>query len=184
MPKYNLFNRIIENSKANKWQEAKKEWVLDHIYDAKEAQECLCGHYPIIEICVIRNKINNEHLMLGNCCIKRIFNMPTKRMFVSIKKVAADMQKSVNKDVIEYAHRKTWLNDWELSFYINIWRKRKLSEKQMNTKIKINRKLINEFSKGSEGKLLGLFPYFHNDAYDKQHYRNAEHPACQHSSTE
>ena len=56
MPQYKLFSEIINLSVAKKWEEAKKEWELDHIYSADEAQTCLCGHHPIIEICVIKNK--------------------------------------------------------------------------------------------------------------------------------
>jgi len=116
MSEYRLFKEIIALSVAKNWEEAKKEWVLDHIYEAKEAQTCLCGHYPIIEICTIRNVKNNEHALVGNCCINKFLGLGSDKMFNSLKRIRKDITKSVSKTLIDFAHEKKILNDWEYKF--------------------------------------------------------------------
>ena len=144
MPEYQLFKRIIELSVTNKWEDAKKEWILDHIYSAREAQTCLCGHYPIIEICVIKNIKNNEQALIGNCCINRFLGIGSNKMFNSLKKIRKDISKSVSSTLIEFAHEKGVLNDWEKNFYLDIWKKRRVSAKQKEKKERINKKLLME----------------------------------------
>ena len=45
-----------------------------------------------------------------------------------------------NHRLNEIYHQK--LNDWEKEFYIDTWRKRNLSDKQMDIRVRINNKLI------------------------------------------
>jgi hypothetical protein len=145
MPEYKLFKEIAKLSVAKDWKEAKKEWILDHIYDAKEAQTCLCGHYPIIEICVIKNTKNNEHALVGNCCVNKFFGIGSNKMFAALKKIRVDSTKSVNKPILNLAYDRKYINDWEKDFYMNILRKRKLSIKQKEKKIAINKKILQKF---------------------------------------
>ena len=58
MSEYKLSKGIIALSQASKWSQAKLEWQLDHIYKEEEPDTCLCGHYPINEICILKNKLN------------------------------------------------------------------------------------------------------------------------------
>jgi hypothetical protein len=57
---------VVENSEAETWSEAKKEWSLLTIYD--EENNCVCGH-RIVENCVIRNSHNGNELVVGNVCV-------------------------------------------------------------------------------------------------------------------
>lgn len=54
MSNYKLAPEIIRRSKAQTWDEAVKEWKLKEVYES-DRQSCLCGHFPIVEICLIRN---------------------------------------------------------------------------------------------------------------------------------
>jgi hypothetical protein len=61
-----------DNSKES-WEQAKKEWVLDHIFFAEkeDPEKCLCGHRPIIECCVLANdKTAKEAIVIksGTTC--------------------------------------------------------------------------------------------------------------------
>jgi hypothetical protein len=60
---------IIALSSAKDWEAARKEWGLVDIYDSPDRDTCLCGKYPIIEICVIGNKITNQQTEFGNHCV-------------------------------------------------------------------------------------------------------------------
>ncbi len=65
-----LKEKIIEQSQADGWMEAKSEWRLQYIY-YKPNGTCLCTHHPITDHCVIKNWKNNEVATVGNVCIKQ-----------------------------------------------------------------------------------------------------------------
>ena len=49
-----------------------------------------------------------------------------------------------SEEAIFFAHEKKWLNDWERAFYLDTFRKRKLSEKQENCRVKINDRILSK----------------------------------------
>ncbi len=144
-----LSREIIELSVSNNWDEAKLEWKLLRIYMSDEQEYCLCGHYPIREVCVLLNKKNDRVTEVGNICVNKFLDIPTDRIFTSIKRIVKDCTKSVNAHVIEYAHDMNAINNWEREFYMDIMRKRILSTKQSNIKEKINKKLLSMIKKQS-----------------------------------
>ena len=141
MSEYKLSKEIINLSDSSIWDAAKLEWKLDEIYEAEEPERCLCGHFPIIEICILKNIHNSNIATVGNCCVKKFIGLPSDKIFQAIKRVRKDNEKSLNAEAIDHAHKKQWINDWEKDFYINIMRKRKLTMKQLQKKIQINEKL-------------------------------------------
>lgn len=147
MGEFKLFQEIIALSNADDWEEAKKEWNLYRVYESDNPQTCLCGHYPIINICVLYNVENKNTTEVGNECVKKFFKIELADAIIkSIKKIKADISKSINIETIDYLHSKQCINDWEYGFYKNIKAKRKLSDKQMAIKIKINNRFL-QFTK-------------------------------------
>ena len=110
MSEYKLTQEILSLSNANIWEAAKTEWSLDQVYEAEEPETCLCGHYPIIEICIIKNKITLKHATVGNCCVKKFIGLPSDKIFQSVKKVRKDIDKSLNPDALLYALEKKSIN--------------------------------------------------------------------------
>ena len=144
--KYQLTNHIIALSESKCWG------VLDDIYFADYQETCSCGHYPIIEVCVIKNKLNNNTTIVGNCCVKKFMGLPSDKIFQSVKRVRKEMHKSLNPAAIEYAYKKGWINPWEYKFYIDTMRKRyhQLSEKQLSIRKNINNKMLLNMRKDTE----------------------------------
>ena len=138
---FKLTNEIIELSSSNIWDAAKLEWELDEIYEADEPGRCLCSHFPIIETCILKNKVNGNLATVGNCCVKKFIGLPSDKIFQAIKRVRKDNEKSLNAEAIEHAFNKRWINDWEKGFYLDVMRKRKLTVSQLQKKIQINEKL-------------------------------------------
>jgi len=60
MSQYKLATEIIALSGAKQWDEAKPEWELIDIYQSKTPRTCLCGHSPIIEVCILHNKATGK----------------------------------------------------------------------------------------------------------------------------
>jgi len=141
MSEYKLTQRVIALSESKSWDSAKLEWRLSEVYEAEEPETCLCGHFPIIEICVLANKLNGKITHVGNCCVKKFIGLPSDKIFQAIKRIRKDNEKSLNAEAIQYAYDRGWINDWERDFYLDIMRKRKLTTKQLQKKIQINEKL-------------------------------------------
>jgi hypothetical protein len=141
MSEYKLIKEIIALSSSSIWDIAKLEWSLHEIYETEDPDTCLCGKFPIIEICILYNRVNGNYAIVGNCCVKKFLGLPSDKIFQAVKRVKKDITKSLNTDAIEHAFNKGWLNKWEFDFYIDIMHKRNLTQKQAVKKIEINEKI-------------------------------------------
>ena len=77
MSEFKLIEEIIALSEASNWDEAKREWALLHVYREDDPLTCLCGHFPINEICVIGNMKNGREAIVGNVCVKKFMGLPS-----------------------------------------------------------------------------------------------------------
>ncbi len=143
MSEFKLIEEIIILSVADTWDEAKIEWQLAEIYHQEEPDTCLCSHFPINEICVLRNKRNNLTTQVGNICVKKFLGLPSDLMFQALRRIAKDETRALNAETIDHAFRKGWINNWEKKFYFDTMRKRNLSNKQLAKRIQINRQVLN-----------------------------------------
>ena len=140
-----LASRIVELSEANSWNAAKLEWKLDSIWFVQEGDEpetCLCGHYPIIEVCVIQNRENGNVTEVGNVCVNKFLGLGSKIIFDGIKRVRGDITKALNGAAIDYAYEKRWINSWEHGFLHDTKRKRRLSFAQADKREQLNKKVL------------------------------------------
>lgn len=147
MSEFKLFKEIIELSESDNWQHARNEWHLREVYFAEEPDTCLCGHYPIIELCIVQNRHNSNTATVGNCCVKKFLELPSDKIFTAVKRVRSDEERSLNAEAIEHAYENGWINDWENDFYNDVFKKRKLSAKQLAIKVKINMKILARMSR-------------------------------------
>ena len=142
MSECKLTAEIIRLSRATNWAAAKLEWSLVEVYESDEPDTCLCGHFPIIEICVIRNKRNGNETIVGNVCVNKFLGLPSDNIFRSVKRIAKDNTKSLSLDAIDHAYAKKWITDWERDFSLDTRGKRKMSENQIAKRVEINRKVM------------------------------------------
>ena len=147
MSEYKLAEAIVALSQGKTWDEAKLEWQLDGIYNQEEADTCLCGHFSIAEICVLRNGRNGNSAEIGNVCVKKFLGLPSDLIFKAIHRVAREIERPLNAEAIDHAHRRGWINDWERDFYFDTMRKRVLSAKQMGKRVQINRLVLTQTSR-------------------------------------
>jgi len=143
MSEYQLTTELIKLSSSQKWDEAKLEWQLIDVEKVEDAESCLCGHYPILEICTIKNIKTTESARVGNCCVKK-FNNQSDKIFKAISRIKKDKTKSLNAETIDFAFNKKWITDKDRNFYIDIFRKRNLSIKQNDWKKSINNKILSK----------------------------------------
>ena len=143
MSQFQLTSELLKLSFAKTWDEAKLEWDLVDVEKVSDLETCLCGHYPISEVCVIKNRKNHKVTRVGNCCVKK-FNERSGKIFQAYTRIKKDTEKSLNAETIDFAFQKNWINDRERNFYMDIFRKRKLSEKQLAWKISVNKKILSK----------------------------------------
>lgn len=73
---------------------------------------------------------------------KKFLGLSSDRIFNGLRRIQVDAEKALNEDAIRYAHSRGWINDWEHGFYLDTWRKRKLSSGQAVIRAQINEKVI------------------------------------------
>lgn len=139
---YKVGREIIALSDADDWDRARLEWRIEDIYIQQEPETCLCGHFPINELCVLRNRKNGNSAVVGNVCVKKFMKLSSDKMFAAIKRVTADATKAFNAELIEHAFTKGWISQWEKDFYLDTWRKRRLSDPQMAKRRQVNWKIL------------------------------------------
>lgn len=149
MSEYKLTEEILQRSQSKVWDMARLEWKLNEIYEAEAPETCLCGHFPIIEVCILQNTRNFQLATVGNCCVKKFIGLPSDLIFQAVKRIRKDTQKSLNAEAIQHAYDKGWINEWEYKFTIDTMRKRSLTTKQLQTRMKINEKMLANMKRGN-----------------------------------
>lgn len=142
MSEFKLTSEIIERSVSAAWSDAKLEWALHEVYEADEPETCLCGHFPIMELCVLFNKLNHGFATVGNCCVKKFMGLPSNLIFQAVKRVRRDPSKSLNAESLGHAKEKGWINAWEYGFSLDSMAKRNLTTNQMAKRRQINEKFL------------------------------------------
>ena len=137
-----LQSEILKLSRATDWITACREWVLIDIYESDHPETCLCQHYPIIEICVIRNTITQATTEVGNVCVKRFMGIRSDLIFAALKRIRRDVTKSLNEDSIAFFYRANLFNSWEYGFLQDTKQKRNLSSAQMRIRVGLNQRVI------------------------------------------
>lgn len=54
----------------NDYDKMVEEWIVMNRVYSDDPQTCICGQYPINELCYIKHKETNETLCIGNRCIE------------------------------------------------------------------------------------------------------------------
>ena len=136
---FKLFKRVIELSKADNWEEARKEWEQIAITERQsdDLGACTCGHYPIKEEIQLFNIGTKKEIIVGNCCIKKFFDIKDfDKVFMALR------EGRVNKFMIEDCFKKGVISSWESDFMLNVWRKRNVSAKQSAVWCRVKKKIL------------------------------------------
>jgi hypothetical protein len=146
-----LSQAILAKSESAEWTRARLEWRLFTVWRNDTAQSCLCGHYPIVEVCVIRNRLNQLEAEVGNCCVRRFLGLRSEILFACLRRISCNLERSLNEDAIAYSVERGWLTDWEHRFCLDTMRKRRLSAAQMQCRTRINRKVLAHTRRAAAG---------------------------------
>lgn len=137
-----LKQNIVALSEADDFDKAVSEWGLARVY--KGIDTCLCGHSPINNICVIKNKKNGNTAIVGSTCVQNFIGIPTDYLFKTYTLLLKDEKVSFDKRFIQYLFDHEIINEWEYRFLLSTYSRPflNLSIKQQQKRIQINQKVI------------------------------------------
>lgn len=134
---------ILALSKSKIWLEAKPEWELHAVYHDSSDRCCECGHQPIHQICVIKNRENGNEAEVGNVCVHNFMQLASRRIFAVLRRVRAEITKSMNPAALELFTRRGVISHTEMVEYLEYWRKRKnMTDDQRDQKTQINQRIL------------------------------------------
>lgn len=134
---------ILPLSQSDDFYYAKNEWLLVGVEIKEEWDSCPCGQ-DIKELCYIENQLNGNKTYVGNVCVNRFIGIETGNLFAGLKRIASDDNANANEDLIIHSYKLGYIYEREYQFLMQTRLKRKLSEKQLNWKQKINRRITNQ----------------------------------------
>lgn len=148
---------ILSLSQSDDWLEAKPEWELYAVYNDFSDRACECGHQPIKQICVIRNRDNRNEAEVGNVCVHNFMQLASRRIFAVLRRVEAELSKSLNPAALQLFNRRGVLSDGEREEYLSYWRKRSnMTPEQRQQKIEINTRVL-DFVQRESARLAANF---------------------------
>lgn len=140
-----LKDHILPLSQSDIFDIARTEWDLASVEITQLLDHCPCGQ-EIKEHCYITNRVTDHSTYVGNVCINRFIGIDTGNLFDGLKRIANDPYANANLDVIEHGRKMGYIYDSEYKFLVSTRLKRKLSDKQLEWKRKINRRITEQIS--------------------------------------
>lgn len=155
--RWKLPQNLEELSNGDSYPRVLREWELDyieHLAPGEDSETCLCTHFPIREVCHIRNLQNANTAIVGNCCVKKFEKEEegavnfegTHKVFDCLKRLQRDENANANEELLNYAYSKGVLTKPEYDRYLEIWRNRTFTDEESRLILTANRKIINHAS--------------------------------------
>lgn len=155
-----LVASLLPDSVAPTWAAAQYEWELERIEILREMTEsgefvnhrygaCRCGHEPIVELCIIKNKLNGNEAVVGNVCVKKFLGIDNGELFQGVKRIQKNMNAAPNRSIIQYAwERKLIASEHELAVLQRTTRIdfTKLNDYQRAKRVAFNRMILAHFA--------------------------------------
>jgi hypothetical protein len=138
-----LKDHILPLSNATEFHTAKNEWRLVGVEINEDWGNCPCGQ-AIKELCYIENQLNGKKTYVGNICVNRFIGIETGNLFSGLKRISKDDKANANEDLIIYAYKLGYIFEKEYNFLMQTKNKRKLSDKQIDWKQKINKRITSQ----------------------------------------
>lgn len=148
---------ILALSNSKEWLEAKPEWELHIIYNDPSERICECGHQPIHQICVIKNRENENEAEVGNVCVHNFMQLASRRIFAVLRRVRAEITKSLNPAALGLFCRRSVISQGERDDYLEYWRKRtNMTDAQRAQKRDINQRVL-DYVDAESARLIQKF---------------------------
>jgi len=133
---------ILALSDSADWPTARAEWDLTKIEIVDDPEHCPCGQFPILELCILRNRKTDKRITVGNRCVHRFLGIASENYFDGVRRIIKNPAKSVGANATVYFHQRGILTDWERKFGLDTVNRHNLTEKSTAIRQRINQKII------------------------------------------
>ena len=142
---------IKRESIAHSYEDSILEWFYNG--STEGIGKCICGQ-SLCNLHFIKNRFNKKILIVGSTCVGNLGNARLEtelRAAVAKLEVYKQLKKTQDKNNIPVSVRREFINkrqslgvitEFEYNFYLDIYDKVQLSDKQRNLKEKINKKML------------------------------------------
>jgi hypothetical protein len=137
-----LKQEILAHSVSEDWDSARHEWEVGKTYADFNGATCTCGKPHIVEVNQLVNKFYGTILEVGSTCVKKFNGINISVVHANLNKLRKNINARVNERTMAFLLKQGVVNHVEYKFYVNVWRKRKLSYKQEEWIRIINRKAL------------------------------------------
>lgn len=141
-----LIAELLKRSESKDWATARAEWEYFSSEVLEGYETCLCGQYPIRELCWMRNRSTNEVAAIGNVCVLYFVDRDLAGLFSSIKRVTEEKDKKLDWRLVESAWRAGVITRFDLEWYSETFSKRR-----SDGRVSINNRILGWL----EDRLLG-----------------------------
>lgn len=127
------------------------------VYNDGSDRSCECGHQPIHQICVIKNRDNGNEAEVGNVCVHNFMQLASRRIFAVLRRVRAEKTKSLNPAALDLFRRRGVISSGELADYLDYWRKRtNMTNVERRQKMEINQRIL-DYADQEKARLIANF---------------------------
>ena len=141
-----LQEHILARSMSKYWNEAVSEWIQSISIYSQIPVQCPCG-VIIKEQCYIYNTTTGAETFVGSKCIENFVPNFDHSLFDGLVRIQEDKRANTNAALCHYAYEQDVLSTKEFSFLLETCLSRKLSEKQLQWKERLNTKIISNMVK-------------------------------------
>ena len=141
-----LARGIVARSDSADWETAREEWLLADVYQAPDDEPavCLCGHRPIVQVCVLMNVVTGKTAAVGRVCVRQFLHLPAADAAVlkGFDRVTRNRSAALTPEAVEFAAARGLLDGWEVGFARNTCRLKRLKAGQKSMWTKINTRVL------------------------------------------
>ena len=136
-----LKQEILAHSVSEDWDSARHEWDVTYSY-AADNETCICGKQHIVQVNVLENKFYGTELKVGSTCVNKFKQIDIAFVHLNLNKIRRNINARVNERTMAHLLKRNVINQVEYKFYVDVWRKRKLTHKQEWWIREINKKCL------------------------------------------
>lgn len=127
------------------WDKTVLEWELVDIHQEDDGT-CPCTHYPIVDRCLIHNRVTGNDIEVGNICVQRFggtIAKDTKQSYAGLKRIKKDPWRSrASPELIRLALGQGIITQKDVDFYLDTIAKRSLIGRRQQWRVDINRRIV------------------------------------------
>lgn len=143
-----LADTLLALSDADDWSDAAGEWRTDRAYTVpadRPMRRCACGHSPIRNVFVLKNRVTGERAEVGCVCVRKFLpDAAPVDPFAVLERVRQNCQAAIRPDEVDTLVQLGWVWAKDARFLRTNGKRpfARLSGPQQRWRLDVNRRLV------------------------------------------